>query len=69
MAVDTRLLSYWKVAQALRTCEREDDGWTAQAMPDAYTALLRRLEQMRTPLHVVPHDGPVAQGRQQSLRR
>jgi hypothetical protein len=54
MAVDTRLLSYWKVAKAFRTCEREDEGWTPHAMPDAYAELLRRLEHPSTPLHVVP---------------
>jgi hypothetical protein len=58
MAVDTRLLSYWKVAKAFRTCEREDEGWTPHAMPDAYAELLRRLEHPSTPLHVVLHDGP-----------
>ena len=59
MTVDTRLLSYWKVAKAFHTCEPEDERWTSHAaMPDASDTLTSQLEESRTPLRVVSHDGP-----------
>jgi hypothetical protein len=58
MAVDTRLLSYWKVARALRAREGEDEAWTSDTLPDAYATLISSREESTTPLRLISHDGP-----------